>query len=155
MPTVLENFDTAIDSVVAKITGTDSIYDKTLKKLDELYTSMGMAQDAKNAAIAQVSSQLAVSATNAAISASVDLAKSADLVAQQVLTEAERTKMVTRQTQGFNDKMLVEVMKNMGGVGQMEATTGTTQAETLFAMNKVMNVVLKAGGETTLKYNEE
>lgn len=85
MATVLEDFSTAIDSIVAKITGTNSVYDKTLLKLNELYTTMGMSQDARNATIAQVSSQLAVSATNAAVSAAVDIAKSNGLIAAQIL----------------------------------------------------------------------
>lgn len=202
MATIIEDFGTSMESIVAKITGADSIYDKTLLKLNELYASMGMSQDAKNAAIAQVSSQLAVSATNAAIAAAVDIAKSAPIVAAQVAesaagitvrqeqstkdlavktaqiaesaagvavraaqsakdllvkdaqiaSEAARKAMTDRQTKAFNDKLLVEVMKNMGGIGQMEATTGTTQADTLLAINKAMNVVLKAGGETTLSY---
>ena len=148
MSTLLENFSTAIDSVTTKITGEDSIYDKTLSKLDDLYTTMGMSADAKNNAIAQVSSSLAVSATNAAIAAAVDIAKSTDLVAAQVSSEEARKLQIKRQTQGFNDKLLVETMKNMGGVAQMEATTGTTQAETLWAANKAMNEVLKAAGST-------
>ncbi|MGE4396048.1 MAG: hypothetical protein AB7D34_01185 [Sulfurimonas sp.] len=154
MATVLEDFSTAIDSIVTKITGTNSVYDKTLLKLNELYTTMGMSQDARNAAIAQVSSQLAVSSTNAAIAAAVDIAKSAGLIAAQILTEVERKEMTIRQTEAFNDKLLTEVMKNMGGIGQMEATTGTTQAATLFAINKAMNVTLRAAGNTTLTYPE-
>lgn len=152
MATVLQDFATAIDSIVTKVTGADSIYDKTLLKLNELYTSMGMSQDARNAAIAQVSSQLAVSSTNAAIAAAVDIAKSGGMIAAQIASEGARKAMTDRQTKAFDDKLLVEVMKNMGGIGQMEATTGTTQTDTLFAINKAMNVVLKAGGETTLEY---
>ncbi len=147
-------FETAMDKVADKVTGTNSIYDKTLTKLNTLYTDMGMDARTKNAAIMEVSAQLAVSATNAAINAAVEMAKSADMIDAQVATENARKDLQVRQKEGFNDKLKVEVMKVMGGVAQMEATAGQTQAETLFAVNKTMNKAYNAAGVDGTVFDE-
>lgn len=146
MATTLENFNSAIDSITNKVTGADSIYNKTITRLNTIYTEMGMTQDEINSILAQVTGQLAVATTTTAITTAADIAKSTELIAAQVATEEARKAQVERQTKGFDDKLKVEVMKNMGGVGQMEATQSTTTAGTLLSMNKTMNIVYKAAG---------
>ena len=94
---VLTDFNSAIDSVALKVTGTNSIYDKTLVKLNELYTSFGMSADLKAKAIAEVSAQLAVSTTNKAIDAAVELAKSDPLVTAQVAEYNARIALINNQ----------------------------------------------------------
>lgn len=182
-------FNTAIDSITIKVTGTDSIYDKTLAKLDALYTTLGMSAADRNKIIAEVSAQLAVSTTNSAINAAVEIAKSSilldaqvglinkqsetetnqalDIVAathlkdaqkafvdKQADTETNQAALVQRQIDGFDDKLKVEVMKTMGGIGQMEATSGTTQAGTLLAINRSMNITLQAAGMSGFTFTE-
>ena len=148
---VITDFETAMDSVANKVTGIDSIYDKTLAKLDALYTSFGMSADLKAKAIAEVSAQLAVSTTNAAINAAVDLAKSNPVVAaqsalinNQANTELKKALQIDRQTEGFDDKLKVEAMKAMGGVASMEAVNSGVTAGTLSSLNDRINAVVAA-----------
>ena len=212
--TIITDFGSVIDSIATKVTGANSIYDKTLTKLIEIYAASGMSADDQNKIIAEVSAQLSISTTNAAISAAADIAKNSpiidaqvltegskrglvdnqaatelkkaldvvsstavrdaqsaqdlvnkaaeklltdakkSLIEKQALTEVARELMTDRQTEAFNDKLLVEVGKFMSGVGQMEATTGTTQADTLLAINKSLNLMFEAAGVTTLATNK-
>ena len=154
MDDLLADFESAMDKVTTKVTGTDSIYDKTLTKFNDLYTTMGMDARSRNEAIATVSAQLAISVTDKAISAAVDLAKTAPMLDAQVATEEARKSLIERQEEGFNDKLKVEAMNGMLGIGQMEATSGETQADTLLAANKTMNIVYKAAGETDNVFTE-
>lgn len=112
---VLEDFKTALSDINTEVTGANSIYKKTLTELNTLYTEFGMSQKDKANAIAQVSAQLAVSATNAAIAAAVDIAKSSELLAAQVATEKENTKYLTAKIEVTKesrlDNLLIEDMK--------------------------------------------
>lgn len=174
MATIFENFTTAMTNVSDSVTGTDSLYSKTLTTLDNLYKDMGLGGAERTKVLAEVSAQLAISTSNAAINAAVEMAARADMLPEQVKQEAQKTLLVTeqveqeeqktllateqvnleqekvkltqRQTTAFDDKLLTEVMKNMGGVAQMEATSGETTEGTLLSTNKAMNFVLKAAG---------
>lgn len=146
MATLNENFTTTMDSVADKITGDGSIYGKTLLTLNDLYTIMGMSARERNSAITEVSAQLAVSSTNAAISAAVEMAKSSDMIDAQVATEQERKNLVIRQTKGFDDKLLVEALKAMRAVASMEATSGTVTESVLTDLKaKIIQVETAAG----------
>jgi len=151
MATIFENFATAMEQVSDSVTGTDSLYSKTITTLDNLYKDMGLSSAERTKILAEVSAQLAISTSNSAISAAVNMASNVDILVENVNLAQEKTnlekekiKLTKRQTTAFDDKLKVEVMKNMGGVAQMEATSGETTEGTLLSTNKAMNFVLTA-----------
>jgi len=145
---IIDDFELAMERISDKVVGDKSIYSKTLTTLNSLYTEFGYSENTKSKMIAEISGQLAISTTNASLTAAISLAKETSLYdlrknesdAKVRGTDASNIQ-IQRQTTSFDDKLAVEEMNAWKDIASMEATnTGVSEGVKISLNNSIIKI---------------